>query len=477
MTLKKMIVTMLVSLMGMPAFVSAQQQSAIWRDWLDKKQYEKVVADTLSLHPIDTADFLKMYLLGQAYEGLLRYKKAYACYRHCYVVDSMRTDMLNTLARISVQLGKGKEAEMYYKRVLQQDSTDFYANYQLARLYVQMDNPNAAMSYYDYLLDKDPENAVILQAKGDCYTRIDSLMAAKGCYLEAFELNMENASLASTLINVLLTLYDPIENDFLTTAQLVCDTALFYHPQNRSLRQKKAMIYYRQKEYLQANHEYTALLADMDSSYMTLKYGGCARFHAGQWFDAIELLEKAYKQDTTAYDVCLLLGISVGRTYDTNAAFQYFKYAEEAMQPDSYWMEMLVQFRAEMYLKRGECEKGSQMYYELWKSGKKQLVWLQQIQFCYGRKPLADMSDEERQRALFIYFLNATELLEKPFAEGRLMQYSYLVSRLKKYDEEMFFRDMDHLPMVAPDGKKNTISKEKIRETIRKLSEKTEKRE
>lgn len=470
---KKKLITTLVCLMSMATFVSAQQHtSAEWREWLDKKQFEKIVADTVSLQPADTADFSKMYLLGQAYEGLLRYQKAYNCYMRCYAVDSTRTDMLNTLARIAWQLGKGNEAEMYYKQVLRQDSTDFYANYQLARLYVQLENPKMALAYYDYLLERDPENAVILRAKGDCYTNIkDSLIEAKRCYQKAFLLNVENASLASTLINVLLNLYDPELNSYLEEARIVCDIALPYNPRNKTLRQRDAMIYYMLKEYTLANIVYTSLLADQDSSFTTLKFAGISRYHAKQWYDAAEVLGKAYEQDPTACDLCLLLGISIGRTYDPQAAFDYFDLAEECLVPDPSLLELLTQFRAEMYLKTGDCDKGSALYYQLWKDGKVQLAWLQQMQFCYGRKSSEDMSDEERQRALFIQYWYATELLEHPQRKNQMQQYSFLLSRLKKYNEEMFFRDVDSLPMITPEGKKTAISKEKLREVLRKLED------
>ncbi|MDR2916107.1 MAG: hypothetical protein LBV74_14990 [Tannerella sp.] len=446
-------------------------QHSGWHEYIEKKQFEKVISEAGNLQPADSADFSKMYLIGQAYEGLLRYKDAYHCYKQCYLLDSTRTDMLNTLARISVNIGKLKEAETYYQLVLEYDSTNFYANHQLARLYVALERYADGLKYYDLLLEKDPENAVILRAKGDCYTRVDSLYSALDCYSMAYKANIENASLASLLINTLLNLYNPLFNNFANEAFAVCDTALFYNPGHKTLRQKKAMIYYLKSEYVQADSLYSSLMAEQDSSYVTLKYCGCSRYYARKWFDAVEPLEKAFEKDSTAIDVCLLLGISVGRTYDPKKALSYFDKAEKLMEPDEYWNDQLVQFRAEMLAKTGSCDKSAELYYRLWKKEKKQLAWLQNIQICYNRKDMEGMTDEERHRALFINYLYASEVLERPKMPSGVEQYLYLRSVLKKYEEEMFFRGVKSLPMISPDNKKSALSLEKLKELTDKLSE------
>jgi len=151
----------------------AQQHE--WRNLIDKKQFGEILLHAVDLQPSDSSDFSKMFYIGQAYEGLLKYKDAYNCYIHCYTLDSTRIDILNTLARISGSLGRVKEAETFYKKVIANDSTNFYANYQLARLYVQRGDNDTGIKYYDYLLEKDPENPILLRAKGDCYLNADSI--------------------------------------------------------------------------------------------------------------------------------------------------------------------------------------------------------------------------------------------------------------------------------------------------------------
>ena len=104
--------------------------------------------------------------------------------------------------------------------------------------------------------------------------------------------------------------------------------------------------------YLAADSVYAALLSEGDSSQLTLKYGGCARYYTGHFMDAIPLLESAYEGDTSAIDVCLLLGSALGRTYDRRRAFALFDRAEALMQPAPALTDMLTRFRSSATAKR-----------------------------------------------------------------------------------------------------------------------------
>ena len=180
-------------------------------------------------------------------------------------------------------------------------------------------------------------------------------------------------------------------------------------------------------------------------------------------------MEKAFVRDTTAGDVCIMLGASLGRTYDAMKAFEYFDRAEKLMEPDAFWVDMLIQSRAEIYAKTGECRKGAELYYQIWKKDRTKLVWLQNILFCYAGKKMPDMTDDEKQRYLFLCFLYASEVSEVKENSEQEMGLSYLRSTLKKFHEEMFFSGVNSLPMISPDNKKNTITIEKLKELIDKL--------
>ena len=448
--------------------VIAFAQQSEWRELIDKKQFEEVISQAANMHPADTADFSKMYLVGQAYEGLLRYKSAYNYYKQCYALASTRTDMLSTLARISVNIGKGMEAEKYYKQVIEYDSTNFFANYQLARLYVQMGNNSEGIKHYNFLLERDAENTVLLRAIGDSYTNMDSLYQALEYYDKAFYGNMENASTASLLINTLLNLYDPMFNNYIYTASFVCDTALFYNPKDRTLRQKRAMIYYVEKKYEEADSVYTSLISEGDSSLITLKFGGFSRYSAKRYYQAIDLLLKAFQKDSMAYDVCIRLGGSFARMGLMKQGLQYLDKAEILMEPDEYWTDAILRYRAEAYSRSGDCAKGSQYYYKIWQKDKEDISILYTIHRCFAARiesEAFEITEEDRHRYMFACYIYTVEALRLDYRKNN----AYMRSVLRKIHEEMFFRGEKSLTMISPDNKKNSITIEKIKELIDQL--------
>lgn len=171
-------------------------------------------------------------------------------------------------------------------------------------------------------------------------------MIALSLYARALELNPENVRVASSLINTLLRMGDG------KGALQVCDTALFYNPDNSQIRQSKGMALYMTKDYKQADTIYTSLLADGDSSFLNLKYAGAARYMSGHALDGVELLEKAFEIDSTDVETAMLYGASLGKTYDRKRAYELFDLAETNMQPKKFLVNMLTTFRGDA-LERG----------------------------------------------------------------------------------------------------------------------------
>jgi tetratricopeptide (TPR) repeat protein len=224
------------------AFTANAQKNSL-RELINRKQFEEVLSQTKLLTSSDSTHAETMYSIGEAYEGLLKYKDAFRTYKICYALDSVNTDFLYAMARTATNLGKVSEAKSSYGKILAMDSTNFYASYQLARLHYQLDEFKDAMQIYSRLLDKDPDNSALWRSMGDCYTRTRQNEIAALSYFKAYSLNRENGSLANTLINTLLRLGGKDAADALA----ICDTALFYNPGNIQLRQSKGMALYTNK--------------------------------------------------------------------------------------------------------------------------------------------------------------------------------------------------------------------------------------
>ena len=445
----------------------AKSQQENLQELLNRKQYNQIVSYATQLEAADSSDFQTMYLIGQAYEGLMKYPDAFLFYRHCLSLDSTQTELLYATARIAANLGKAGQAESYFLKIWEADTTDFYANYQLARFYVQIGNDTKAIDYYEYLLEHDPDNAVFLRSVGDCYYRLNERFRAMEAYWFAFQNNKENAGLASTLFNALMPL--PLE-DGIERALAVCDTALFYNPGNKKILQHKGFAFYTARSYSEADSIFSFLLAQGDTSFYNIKYGGSSRYYAGKNMDAIELLELAYMEDDEDMEVCMLLGSALGRTYDRKRALQLFDRAEELMQPNPVIVNLLTQFRADTYLRDFRLRDAAALYYQLWTANQRS-DFLYNLWRCHGRTDVNQLKDDdERARSMFVNVLFAIEQ-ERYQNDDRRSSLTYVRAQLIKFREEMFFRNMKEYPMISPDNKRSTISEERLQELIRQLPE------
>lgn len=449
--------------------VLVQAQSLSLQELVNRKQFPEVLARVDSLTAADSASYATMSAIGQAYEGMFRYKDAYRCFQYCLSMDTTNVDALNALARAAINYGKIAEAKRCYGKVLEADSLNFYANNQLARLYYQLGDYDKAMQHYRTLATYESDNPTILAGLGDCHSKkggVNALIAIE-LYSRALEVNPENIRVASSLINSLLWKGDA------KAALQVCDTALYYNSDNRQVRQSQGMALYMTKNYQKADTIYSSLLAEGDSSFINLKYAGASRYMSGHALDAVEPLELAYDIDTTDVETLLLFGAALGKTYDRKRAYQLFDQAEECMKPKKFYINLLANFRGSVLVRDGRFAEAEKIYYDAWKKDPTQLNFLYEINKHYWIRDSELFKDEKRlQKALFSKYTYTTELMKKKGNESNLYGFRYFMEDLYK---EAFFRNLTELTMMAPDGKKSKLSMTDLQNLINQLPEPPEK--
>lgn len=442
-----------------------QAQELSLQELVNRKQFPEVLTRVDSLTAADSASYATMSAIGQAYEGMFRYKEAYRCFQHCLSMDTTNVDALNALARAAINYGKIAEAERCYGKVLEADSLNFYANNQLARLHYQLGDYDKAMDYYRTLTSYESDNPTILAGLADCHMKKGgmNMLIALELYARAMEINPENIRVASSLINALLWQGDG------KGALQVCDTALFYNPDNRQIRQSQGMALYMTKNYLKADTVYSNLLAEGDSSFINLKYAGASRYMSGHALDAVEPLELAYEIDSTDVETILLYGGTLGKTYDRQRAYELFDRAEECMKPKKFFVNLLATFRGSTLERDGRFNEAEKVYYEAWKKDPTQLNLLYEINKHYWLRDSEMFDDEKRlQKALFSKYIYMTELMKKNEPKENLFGFRYFLEDLYK---EAFFRDMKELTMLAPDGRKSKLSMADLQGLINQLPE------
>ena len=459
--MKKYVLSFLLAIL----FIGHGTAQTDLQTWVNQRQYEKVLAQSM-LMDMDTLDYANLSAVGQAYEGMLRYKEAYRIYERCLSVDSSRVDALNSLARTAMSLGKMRVAEDCFQKTLAMDSANFYANYQLARVYALQGNYEQAIGQYLVLnrLDTTFVNPIVYNNMADCYQRLNDIPSAALCYLKAYQANKENAGIANSLVTCLLRL----GKENIGSALAICDTALYYNPENRVLQRNKAIALYMNRDYSRADSLYSHLLAQGDSSFLTIKYGGASKYYAGRQLDAIPLLEMAYVKDTTDVEVNLLLGASLGMTYDRKRAYRLFDQAEALMQPDKALTNLLLVSRGETYWRDGRSDEAMKLFYTAWQQQKERLDYLYRIDRQLDNWGKSYKTEEELSKALFIKQLYLKECM----MTGRLQRDFHVYRTFLQYVyEDAFFQGKEDITMISPDGKYSTITIGEVKKLMNLLPE------
>ena len=441
-----------------------QAQSFTLQELVNKKQFQEVIARADSLTPADSADYATMSAIGQAYEGLLRYKDAYQCFSYCLKMDTNNVDALNAVARNPIIFAKIAHPKKCNNTGRAAHRINLYPKYQWPRLYYQLGDFGKATEHYHILASIEGENPSILTGLADCHIKKGTgpnTLIALSLYARALELNPENVRVASSLINVLLRMGDG------KGALQVCDTALFYNPDNSQIRQSKGMALYMTKDYKQADSVYTGLLADGDSSFLNLKYAGAARYMSGHALDGVELLEKAYEMDSTDVETVMLYGASLGKTYDRKRAYELFDLAETNMQPKKFLVNLLTTFRGDALKRDGRWPEAEKLYYAAWKKDPDQLNFLYEISRHYWDvDPGLFRNEKELQKTIFSKYTYLMAYMKTDKSQKYLYNYRPF---LEAVCEDAFFKNADEVTMLAPDGKKTKLAVSDLRALVAQL--------
>jgi hypothetical protein len=183
-------------------------------------------------------------------------------------------------------------------------------------------------------------------------------------------------------------------------------------------------------------------------------------------------MEHYYRDDTTNVEAAMLLGVSLGRTYDRMRALYLFDQVEKIIQPSEEQLYNLA-------IQRGNVKKidfkyfeAMQYYWHASQIGSKNRLAALSLMASVGFSPLAPTvkrtletaSPEQYAKALFAYvaYLKAVYELAPQMDKATQSNVTTAKHVLTLFLEDMFFKDTDRLQMESPDGKKEWITREAL---------------
>lgn len=328
----------------------------------------------------------------QVNDGLLldyyqnqRYAEAANYLKSVYAEPISDIKALSRLAYTSQMAGKLPDAEGYYQRILNNDSTNTAILYNLAALNQRRGNNNKAEIYYKKIISRDTTNfqvykqlATISHNKADIISKLVYLQKAN-------KIDSVDFDVASDLSDMYVNL------KLFPQAEKVLNIAIVADPENIILLQSLLKLTYAQKKWSQAIKagEQLVQLGDLSQSAKL----GIAYYHAKNYVCALETLmaiDETGQTEVTSY----FTAASYKQLKDQKTAIKYFKKAVKlSISPstDTYYNEM-----ADSYQILGKYDTAEAMF-------KKGLLYDQKPMTYYAIATLYDTKLKQPKNALIYY--------------------------------------------------------------------------
>ena len=156
---------------------------------------DSVQHDTYQLY-VEALDYISAYQFDSALEIL----------SECYIREPENLDYLSRIAYCHTQLGRYRDAKLYYNKILGLDSLSAIAMSSLGGLFEKELNYVKAREYYGRLIEIDTSNSYYYKRNGFLALRVDKPLEALGHFSRAYRLNDKDLEVIDMMCSIYLAL-------------------------------------------------------------------------------------------------------------------------------------------------------------------------------------------------------------------------------------------------------------------------------
>jgi len=226
-------------------------------------------------------------------------------------------------------IGNYQQSSKIYKKILPNFENDEQVQLNAASVFTTTEEYPLAINIYAKIFAKDTANAYIARCLAKCYDNIKDIPQAINFYKRTVALNPSDLLSANRLCNIY------IEQNKLDSALAVTESYRKIDSTNQRINSTNAYIYFLKKNYPEANTRFSQCYANNDSSFFTMKYFGISLFTEQKYDEAKQVLETAYRQDTTDFQAINYLALACYHANYRALSIHYFQKAIQAIYPDS----------------------------------------------------------------------------------------------------------------------------------------------
>ena len=240
---------------------------------------------------------------GIVYARLIEFEKALKSLETAFRLDSSSVAILEELAGMYNTMGNYNGAVLYYKRAAYLSPNDIYLKGKIAHCYISLRDYRQAYNLYTTICKQDSINNFYKKYYAFSAYQIDSLKFAAGLYEELVGKRYAD-------LNVYLNLATIYSNGKdMEKAVLACTAGLSTFPENPSLMQKQADIWFQFREYNKAQHMYDMYISSNKPSPVILRNYGICLYFIEKVEKSVEILQQCFKEGMVDPIVFYYIGI------------------------------------------------------------------------------------------------------------------------------------------------------------------------
>jgi tetratricopeptide (TPR) repeat protein len=320
----------LVFIISLPGLAQNKPDNSKIDMMLIKGDFKKAIDACNQILATDTLNSEIYYKQGLAYQNLLSDDKSLECFIKAATISPDNDNYNFTVAKSYFNKGKINRAKPLLMKLCAADSMNWPYAYYLTNIYMLEGKYDESIKIYYRFYKQEYFNYVFSDKIGFAYLK-------KGDFENAIEMFNRSLTLNTKNINAIKNLaYLYAGTTSADTALQLLTKGIAIDPTDMDLYARRAAINFTIFNYKMALDDYLKIISSGDSSVLNLKRAGVGFAINHQPKEAVEYLLKAYKKDTSDYEVTGNLAQNYMLLNDLKSSAYYYRNIIKLLTPVGY---------------------------------------------------------------------------------------------------------------------------------------------
>jgi tetratricopeptide (TPR) repeat protein len=327
--MKRIILILILSVFIVPHSITAQTRSdnSDIDSMLIHGDYKKVIDTCKLILVIDSLNSEIWYKLGLAYQSQFWDDKSFDCFLRAFNITPDNDRYKYMVAKSYYIKGKPKLAQPLLLDLCAADSMNWTYAYYLTSIYMQDGKYDESIKIFKRFHEQDSSNYIFIDKMGLANLKKGEFPKAIELFSKSLKINKNNINAIKNIAFLYALTY---RSD---TAIQILTRGIEIDATDMDLYIRRAALNYSKNYTKKALDDYLKIINSGDSSVLFLKRTGIGYSNNFQPKEAIEFLLKAYKKDSSDYEVSSFLGLNYERIKDLGSSAYYYRHIVKTLNP------------------------------------------------------------------------------------------------------------------------------------------------